>query len=103
MIDADRAAQLVCEVLLQGGLLICSRGLVMHKTSIEGLTTFAFFRNSHPNANAEEVYNGIAAEKAALAFTEWVGAFEALGLATKWFRAKHEKTLEASIEEKSNA
>lgn len=107
MISEDKASQLVAEVLLQGGLLLCNKGLVMHKKDEAGNITFSFLRNMSNNSHAEELYNGISATKAALYFTEWVGTFLALELATKWFREKNKvveaKTMEIQKVEKNNA
>jgi hypothetical protein len=94
MLEADKAAELVAEVLRQGGLLLNSKAIVMHHTSNDGLLTYAFYRNTTKDTNAEEMYKGVSPEKAALYFTEWVGAYEAMGLAVKWFREHSNTTIE---------
>jgi hypothetical protein len=97
MLESEKAAELVAEVLCKGGLLICDKAIVMHK-SIDGLITYAFYRNTADGA--EEMYNGISPEKAALYFTEWIGGFEAMGLAVKWFREHSNTAIEMEYRKK---
>lgn len=80
------ATNLITKILTDGRYLLNDKGFVIaHKDDDGNIMEFAAYKDDGDNVMVP-VYRGIYADKAANAYIEIVGAFIAIGDATKHFR-----------------